>query len=136
MAYAIRLPANRVLQDRIAYLLKRPVGRPPHEVRRYYASVTYQAHSWKKPRRVVAWRRIALAAKVRHDSRVHLIAPLPSLMTLLAGAALVVEGDDALGRPRQVGDDEADARVKLARMPLDLAPRPRLQPWQLHADTG
>jgi len=26
--YAIRLPANRVLQDRIGYLLKRPVGRP------------------------------------------------------------------------------------------------------------
>jgi hypothetical protein len=38
MAYAIRLPANRVLQDKIGYLLKRPVGRPPHEVRRYYAS--------------------------------------------------------------------------------------------------
>ena len=27
--YAIRLPANRVLQERIGYLLKRPVGRPP-----------------------------------------------------------------------------------------------------------
>ena len=27
--YAIRLPANQVLQNRIAYLLKRPVGRPP-----------------------------------------------------------------------------------------------------------
>jgi hypothetical protein len=26
--YAIRLPANRVLQDRIGYLLGRPVGRP------------------------------------------------------------------------------------------------------------
>jgi hypothetical protein len=32
--YAIRLPVNRVLQDRIGYLLKCPVGRPPHEVRR------------------------------------------------------------------------------------------------------
>jgi hypothetical protein len=28
MGYAIRLPANRVLQDKIGYLLKRPVGRP------------------------------------------------------------------------------------------------------------
>ena len=52
--YAIRLPANRVLQDKIGYLLKRPIGRPPHEVRRYYASFGYQAQSWKKPRRVVA----------------------------------------------------------------------------------
>jgi hypothetical protein len=51
--YAIRLPANRVLQDKIAYLLKRPVGRPPHEVRRYYASFSYQAQSWNKPRHVV-----------------------------------------------------------------------------------
>ncbi|SRR6266568_2786579 len=31
-----------------------PVGRPPHEVRRYYASFGYQAQSWKRPRRVVA----------------------------------------------------------------------------------
>jgi hypothetical protein len=54
MGYAIRLPANRVLQDKIGYLLKRPVGRPPHEVRRYYASFGYQAQSWKKARKVVA----------------------------------------------------------------------------------
>jgi DDE family transposase len=54
MGYAIRLPANRILQDKIGYLLKRPVGRPPHEVRRYYASFAYQAQSWNKPRHVVA----------------------------------------------------------------------------------
>jgi hypothetical protein len=42
------------LQGKIGYLLKRPVGRPPHEVRRYYASLSYQAESWEKPRRVVA----------------------------------------------------------------------------------
>jgi len=54
IGYTIRLPANRVLQDRIGYLLKRPVGRPPHEVRRYFASFGYQAQSWKKSRRVVA----------------------------------------------------------------------------------
>ena len=52
--YAIRLPANQVLQNSIAYLLKRPVGRPPNEVRRYYASFSYQAASWSKPRRVIA----------------------------------------------------------------------------------
>jgi len=52
--YAIRLRANQVLQNRIGYLLKRPVGRPPNEVRRYYANFTYQAASWSKPRRVIA----------------------------------------------------------------------------------
>jgi hypothetical protein len=52
--YTIRLPANAVPQERIGWLLKRPVGRPPNEVRRYYASFSYQAASWSKPRRVVA----------------------------------------------------------------------------------
>jgi Transposase DDE domain group 1 len=53
-SYTIRLPANYVLQDKIGHLLKRPIGRPPHEVRRYYASFRYQAQSWNKPRHVVA----------------------------------------------------------------------------------
>ena len=48
------MPANDALQRRIGYLPRRPVGRPPHEVRRYYASFTYQAQSRSKPRRVVA----------------------------------------------------------------------------------
>jgi hypothetical protein len=52
-AYVIRLPANTVLQRRIAHLLKRPVGRPPHEVRRFYASFRYQAQTWSRSRRVV-----------------------------------------------------------------------------------
>jgi hypothetical protein len=54
MGYAIRLPANRVLQDKIGHLLKRPAGRPPQEVSRYYSSFSYQAGSWSKPRQVVA----------------------------------------------------------------------------------
>jgi hypothetical protein len=52
--YAIRLPANRVLQDRLGYLLKRPVGRPPNHVRQFHANFAYQAASWSKPRRGVA----------------------------------------------------------------------------------
>jgi hypothetical protein len=52
--YAIRLPANQILQHRIGYLLKRPVGRPSNEVRRFHANFTYQAGSWTKPRRVIA----------------------------------------------------------------------------------
>ena len=52
--YAIRLPANRILQERIGYLLKRPVGRPFNDVYRSHASFTYQAGSWSQPRRVIA----------------------------------------------------------------------------------
>ena len=51
--YAIRLPANAVLQRRIAHLLTRPVGRPPHEVRRFYASFRYQAQTWSRSRRIL-----------------------------------------------------------------------------------
>ena len=52
--YAIRLPANQILQARISDLLKRPVGRPPHHVQRLYKSFRYKAASWSHPRRVVA----------------------------------------------------------------------------------
>ena len=52
--YTIPLPANAVLQESISRFLKRPVGRPRHEVRRYYGSFSYQAGSWAKSRRVVA----------------------------------------------------------------------------------
>src|ERR1700674_2219862 len=52
--YAIRLPTNSVLQGKIGHLLKRPVGRPPQEVRRFFASFSYRAQSWNKPRHVVA----------------------------------------------------------------------------------
>jgi hypothetical protein len=47
--YAIRIPTNRVLQDRIGYLLKRPSG-----AQGFHANFTYQAGSWTKPRRVIA----------------------------------------------------------------------------------
>ena len=40
--YAIRLPKNPILQGRIGYLLKRPIGRPSNNVRRSYANFTYQ----------------------------------------------------------------------------------------------
>ena len=53
-SYAIRLPTNSVLQGKIGHLLKRPVGRPPQEVRRFFASFSYRAQSWNKPRHVVA----------------------------------------------------------------------------------
>ena len=54
IGYAIRLPANSVLQERIGHLLTRPVGRPPKKPQVFHASFTYQAQSWTRPRRVVA----------------------------------------------------------------------------------
>src|SRR3954467_9471686 len=54
IGYAIRLPTNSVLQERIGHLLTRPIGRPPKKPQVFHASFTYQAQSWSKPRRVVA----------------------------------------------------------------------------------
>ena len=59
--YAIRLPANQVLQSRIGYLLTRPVGRPAHHVRRSHASFSYQAGSWTKVANAASKSRSALA---------------------------------------------------------------------------
>jgi hypothetical protein len=54
IGYAIRLPANRLLQERIGYLLTRPVGRPPNKPPVFFTSFSYQAQSWTTSRRVVA----------------------------------------------------------------------------------
>ena len=54
---------------------------------------------------------------------------LAFLDPLFARPALIVEGDDPVGRARQVGDDETDARIKLAGMPFDFGNHPaRLGP--------
>jgi hypothetical protein len=52
--YAIRLPANQVLQRRIGHLLTRPVGRPPKKPVVWFTSFRYQAKGWTRARRVVA----------------------------------------------------------------------------------
>jgi hypothetical protein len=64
-----------------------------------------------------SWRR-----RERHDSRAHLIAPLPS--SIIAPPCRDVERDHALGRASQVSDDEADARTKLAWVPLNFRNHP------------
>jgi len=48
------MPANAVLKACIAWLLGRPVGRPPHEAPRDHASFGCQARSWTKPRPAIA----------------------------------------------------------------------------------
>ena len=52
-SYAIRLPANSVLQERIGHLLTRPVGRPPKKPQ-LLRQLQLPGGSWTKPRRVVA----------------------------------------------------------------------------------
>ncbi len=67
IGYAIRLPANEVLQEHIKHLLKRPVGRPPKKPIIWYHDFQYQAGSWDRPRRVVAkveWHRGELFPRV------------------------------------------------------------------------
>lgn len=66
--YAIRLPANSVLEKEISHLLNRPWlfwnGRPVIQ----YHSFWYQADSWHRPRRVVAkveWHEEELFPRVR-----------------------------------------------------------------------
>jgi hypothetical protein len=65
--YAIRLPANEVLQKHVSHLLKRPVGRPPRKPVIRYHDFQYRAGSWGHPRRVVAkveWHRGQLFPRV------------------------------------------------------------------------
>lgn len=52
--YAIRMKANPKLHEQVAFLTKRPRGRPPNHVVRRYSSFHYRAKSWSKPRRIVA----------------------------------------------------------------------------------
>jgi hypothetical protein len=52
--YAIRLPANDVLERAIEDLLVRPRGRPSHAPLVRYRSFQYQAASWDRSRRVIA----------------------------------------------------------------------------------
>ena len=54
VAYAIRLPANDVLERAIEDLLTRPRGRPSHAPLVRYRSFQYRAASWDRPRRVIA----------------------------------------------------------------------------------
>ena len=65
--YAIRLPANNILHNEIAFLLKRPVGRPPRKTVVRFTSFEYRAATWERSRRVVAkveWHRGELYPRV------------------------------------------------------------------------
>jgi len=53
--YAIPVPANAVLKEKIAHRLTRPVGCPSRtKVKRFYEDFHYHAQSWDKERLVIA----------------------------------------------------------------------------------
>ena len=54
----------------------------------------------------------------RHPGPHNCVLAFPDV--LLGRAALIVEGDDTIGRPGQIGDDEADTRIEFAWMPFHL----------------
>ncbi len=65
--YAIRLPANEVVQREIEPFLTRPVGRPPRRPIVWHHDFLYQAKTWDRPRRVVAkieWHQAELFPRV------------------------------------------------------------------------
>jgi hypothetical protein len=65
--YAIRLPANDILEGEIKHLLKRPEGELPEKPIIRYHEFQYRAKSWECPRRVVAkveWHRGELFPRV------------------------------------------------------------------------
>jgi len=67
IGYAIRLPANDILEREIKHLLKRPEGELPEKPVIRYHDFQYQAKSWDHPRRVVAkveWHRGQLFPRV------------------------------------------------------------------------
>ena len=65
--YAIRLPANAILEQEIKHLLKRPEGELPEKPVICYHDFQYQAKIWDHPRRVVTkmeWHRGELFPRV------------------------------------------------------------------------
>jgi hypothetical protein len=52
--YAIGIKANPKLHEQVAFLTKRPPGRPPNHVVCRYTSFHYRVKSWSKARRIVA----------------------------------------------------------------------------------
>ena len=117
--YAIRQPANGVLQREIEPFLTRPVGRPSHKPVVRYHSFQYQAVSWDKPRRVVA--------KIEHHNgelfpRVGFIVtnmrrPAPQVVKFYNGRGTaeqwIKEGKYAMKWTRLSCHDFADNQVRL-----------------------
>jgi Transposase DDE domain group 1 len=136
IGYTIRLPANRVLQDKIGCLLERLVGRPPHEVRRYFASFGYQGAALEeKPPgcgqgRTASGRAIPACGLHRQQSGAAGRARHCLLQSAWHSGAMDQRGH---GRDQV---DPAVARHLRRQRRAPSASRPRLQPRKFHADAG
>jgi hypothetical protein len=117
--FAIRLPANKRLQDQVGHLLTRPVGRPPRKPIVRYHSFKYKAKSWKKEIRVVAkveWHRGELFPRVGFIVT-NLRRSAEAVVRFYNGRGLaeqwIKEGKNALKWTRLSCHDFADNQVRL-----------------------
>ena len=134
--YAIRLPSQSDLPERIGYLLRRPVGRPPKKPIVSYASFHYQAKGWTEPRRVIAkveWHPGELFPRVGFIVT-NMSRPAERVVDFYNGRGTaeqwIKEGKDAIRWTR------LSCRAFTAQRCAPPAPRARLQSRQFPAHVG
>jgi hypothetical protein len=122
--YAIRLPANQVLQSRIGYLLTRPVGRPPHR------NLDQAAEGYRQSR--VASRRTLSPRRLHRDN---MSCPPGRARRCFLQQARDVRAMDQGGQRRDQVDATVVPNVRRQRgaAPASCA---RLQPRQLSPHAG
>jgi hypothetical protein len=117
--YAIRLPANEVLQREIEPFLTRPVGRPLRRPIVWHHDLVYQAKTWDRPRRVVAkidWHQAELFPRVGFIVT-NLRRPARQVVKFYNGRATaeqwIKEGKNAVKWTRLSCHDFVDNQVRL-----------------------
>lgn len=117
--YVCRLRSNQALEHLAAPYLRRPPGRPPAEGRTWFHELTYQANSWRHPRRVV------LVVLEHPDEQQHLF--LDHFFLLTNALPEEESAETLLERYRRRGSAEADlGDCNTALAPsLSSTPRPK-----------
>ena len=136
IGYAIRLPANQVIQEQIQPLLERPTEWPSREPIVSYHDFAYQAQSWHLPRRVVAkveWHQGELFPRVGFIVT-NLSYPPKGIVRFYNGRGTaeqwIKEGKYALNWTR------LSCHKFVANQGETMAVRPDLQPGQLYEKAG
>jgi hypothetical protein len=129
--YAIRLPANQVLQRRIGHLLS-PIGRPPKTPVVTFASFRYQAKGWTQARRVV-WHHGQLCPRVGFIVT-NLSRPAKRGVKFYNGRGTAEQ--HIKERQKRAPLDAAVLSRLPAKRRAAPAARAGLQPGQLHAHIG